>query len=1448
MNGNAADSDGIESRKIPQELVNLKAEIEEELAVAYASSDRKATISRTVSVKDIDLDDNDNGRAHFRRLDLIEAWEKLVDCQQRSTVFFEYAGELERAFGQLDEFDTSQYKRVHVLLRLLQQCVECHEKDDSVKSRFVTILEILRSCEPGWEPSEKTRRTWKLLGADLEHGIEPVAFRREAYQVLMSLNWVPSTSGLLDACSWDESKQEIEFTGAIPQVQRVIKRIRGGKPRPRFDCVNQILDRLKDETGICIAIVSEKDGMGKTTLAAQVASHHAIKRSYTVLWLSIDQDDGEELTYEQYKRFLDLLCEQLSVQHSWPELISRFEDSGLKHMREKALMLECKTIMSETLSDRDKYLLVVDNVTDDSFLPWFQFCGHQTTLLTTIRDNLSGIDWFSRLEPMSEDEAVELFLREAKLPDCHALKSTFEMQNIVRVCECVPLYVRTVARWYFMKQVTAGQTNALLEIHDDLQNLIEPGPEDLEEEPHLRLFDITSLMMGPLEVDTSEPAMTLIVCLCSLSTVLPERVALDVVILLFEQVVQKEEHPTQSTDTWRLQVSKKAWLSIEGLLHLGVISIYDEQKNPWVEIHHSLYRLFGVIMAQRLSWISAFEDTITEWNKCFVTAYFEEKIQHNSENVDDNSWLYALEFLPSHMLAGCMLDTAENVLSESHFLMARLEAVGWEKSLGWHIRDCVSLQREVDEVDPSRAHVFQKTAEVVRELAPSVLDSTEVDVNNEIAHVFADLGFAQSAVGDYEHAIALFQEAQVLQKSDTLLATVLYGEGWALLASNVVDQALLRAKTCHDVMSKMPHQHVLFLDMLQLVALTLVADCQYTEAREFYNLLYAQVENELTTSPVALSNTLHDKARIFFVMGDFSEAQRLLEQCVQVKRGFDDRSTSHASALVALGDCQFFLNNFAKARESYQFALQSMKDDADFSDESLEYLLTNGRFLFVRGDHSGSAANFEAAHVVIQDAPELALDTSAYDLRFIASTFQHKGDVDTAVNYLHDSLALTHNRSFSLERAFALQALGTCLLIKDDTKDGLVFLEKALEIQIMKLGECDIVLDSLKVISGIHSSLEAHDEALNVLRRIQEITRRLYGEDSEHVVSSMISIGDIFVVQNRFEEALEQFEECLDNLGNDDEAGAAKLYQRIGNIYYDQEDFNRALEFHTKALEALKRCDGDPAALATSTHMLGVLARRTGDLEEAQEYFFSALDTRRIIEDNVATASTLLEIGNVYRLLSDFESADSVYEKGLEILLGTDPLYHDLVFAKAHILLFQSDYQNALARFVQVREARISSYGRDHMKTGVTSRSLGLVQFLVNHIDEAMVHLNEFVRVYELQDENANETIDYAMSVLLLGDMHSIKGNRDQAENLWSVALEVCEDNGFAKSSMDFVDIVNSRNNKTLPPGNNGSKDGECGRGGLFSRLAGRSIDETELLTDANERKVLESLVFVDDY
>ena len=227
--------------------------------VLRAADPQNQTLDR--SVADLDLEAQSLVRPEVSKLEVLQYWRDLMKVLKEQQVFLDYGKLLATAFEALEATHVSAFRHCRCLLGLLKHTVENHHQDDSSECRFVTLIEIMASYGPSWKPSETVEAFWVRLMQRVPAQVAPINFRRKAYRVLVSLSWVPSSKGLLAACSFEE-KRSFDASQTISAVRGHFAKIRRKElPLPRHDSVNQILDRLKDETDVCVGITSELDGV-----------------------------------------------------------------------------------------------------------------------------------------------------------------------------------------------------------------------------------------------------------------------------------------------------------------------------------------------------------------------------------------------------------------------------------------------------------------------------------------------------------------------------------------------------------------------------------------------------------------------------------------------------------------------------------------------------------------------------------------------------------------------------------------------------------------------------------------------------------------------------------------------------------------------------------------------------------------------------------------------------------------------------------------------------------------------------------------------------------------------------------------------------------------------------------------------------------------------------------
>lgn len=1538
----------------------------------------RSSSAATLSVKDLNLQAKETSRHNTLKLEVLQGWRELVSALKRDLCFLAYTQNLQTAFAISRVMDASQYRHIKTLVNLLTNTVENRKRDNSTECRFVTLLEVLLSYGKKWKPSEQVSAFWVRLMQRVPHDVPPVNFRRRAYRVLVSLSWVPSSKGLLEACSFDANRQSIDPEKAPARVQAHFSKIRGRRPQPRFDCVNQLLDRLKDETDVCVAITSEREGMGKTTLAALVASHPSILRVFRVLWLQLSgmiisnatastpshtatsPSTPQQFSYQAYTTLLDDLAQQFNTSITWPQLVKRFEEPALRRLREHAAMQQAKQMMQEFCKKQDEnILLILDECADSRIIEWFRFSERQSIIVTTTPTSniltstavgvhaapaaittssqsttqstatnpmLTGVDWTVELGPMSDEEAIALFLSEANFPPTHVLGLTVELRSLVRACDCHPLTVRTLGRWFQLKQVTAGIVKGIEELCKEMDSVVPGGmsgllgaagsgnlvgggadcgattmsflsnggssvcapvPEIVEKPENENslvkvgdnglkatnsgdltsaaetldestktplLYDILSLMMGPVRIEGTSTSILFVICLASMAVVFPHQAPLDSLLLLWEHVLTIEPHSidelSQKNDPTPSFLRKQAWFVAEGLTHMGVISLSEtDSGDPWVEVHHKLYSEFAMFMAKEMDLAETYEKTAEAWNKAFVAAYVTYRMDKPMEEVDANSWKYSIEKLPQHIFQAKMFSMAESILSEEGFFRSRIDAMGWEKAVDIHIADCIKLQSALeaendnswDSLEPI-SPVFDNAATIVATQAEGALGISEDKFVVEVSRALFKIGIALAENGHFDEAIAQFENAQnMLPQSQELRASILYGAAWCLLATNSSEKALKKIKASKKIMDEYVRGHVLYKEALQLQGVALVGECDYKIAAEFFAYAVEELRADSENSKIELGATLAKQGRLFHTMGELAKAKSVYNECLNCKLQMSESSRGLASVYSALGDISMEERNLSAARGYYENGRQVL-DAMRIKSEDVDHLLLTGKLRYLQSDQAGSLEALEKARKLTIDFPKLFMDQSAYDLRCIARIYQARGDLHSAVTVLQESLSLTDARPYSLERASGLHELANCLMDQDQMSAGLITLEDALEIRIRKLGECLQVLDTLNATGTVHMSMGAKDDALAVFCKVYELTERVATDDVERIAGVLYSIGEVYDAKREYAQAMEKFNECMEVLKRDrseDHPHIAKALQRLGDVTAAQRDLDTAYNYYSAALRIRKEHE-DEKQLAETLHSLGVLLRKKKDIKAAREYLLDALDLRRKNKTDNETGETLFEIANTYRLDYDTNNSINIYEKSLEVLGEGHNLRGSVYLALGHCKLSLAKDREALGYYQRALEVRLAAYGKDNLKTGNVARSIGLLKYLMNEGDEAILYLNEFMRVIEINDEQESEDVDYIVSVLLMFDIHYANGKKEQAQKLLGIAKDVSQKSEEVRAGIPaLVDMIKRRYALISEPQNKPNS--------IFTRFNLQEEAATQLKLDPKEAGVLRQLVFIDD-
>jgi tetratricopeptide (TPR) repeat protein len=1338
---------------------------------------------------------NSDGDAVPSRMDVLESWRSLAFALEELGVFGRYTSSLESLFA-MDIPDPAIWRHVKVLLDLMTDTVIHHDADEvSTECRYITLLEILSSFrQQSWSPSKQIQDEWSSFNEPIPLDMTPTQFRKAAYNVLMSLPWVPSSHGLKEACMINEKDDDAENEHSMsfdPSAvdQSIFDQIRG-VPLPRVDYIHRLLVKFDGTpTTGSITAMSKDDptstrGIGKTTLACMLASHHKIQSQYNVFWLRLNHDRQAEggLSCSKYITYLDSLCKQIGqTTIKWPEQIRVLEETSFRQKREERRMQQVKRIMADVLVASSgasrPILLVLDDVNYNQEMEWFRFVEHQSMLMTTNNADLN-VDWTLEMDVLSEDEALDLFLAEAEFPLDHVLSTSLEAQTTVERCGYHPLVVRTASRWFHLKQATAGFVKGLEELDQELSSCIARLRycRPLSSTTHL-LTEIMDLMLSPLSA-SGHPTTLMKLSLASMAVVFRGGcVPLDAVQLLWGELLRTDPDAIQELGNALSpsQLQKRARFISEALISLGMLSVTESSEGRFVEIHHELQMAYARRLAQDMQVRNTEIRLSRLWHEAFVKAYISRRMDNDDDDAEDNCRVYAMDKLVNHMVEGKMLQKAASLLMDKHFLEQRLSIKGIEVGAQTHLEDCAVLYRAIkaeggDDPRQILLSILLETSTFLVAKASRLLDR---DAISDIATTIHRIGFALAGRKFLSKASSQYKNAlKLLTKSNPLAGTLYYSLSAINLEKKDVAKAQKNIKSCFKVMAcNGDTQHPYYREALLLNGDIQVEASNYRGALKCYNEAIRFLSEDQNAYQLELGIVLGRKASLLLVMGDAEEAMEVAQDATKTKEEMNECSHDLGLLYRLLGDIHGDACNDDEAERYYIKAIRVWEPTADKVNQE-DILMTNGRISYLHGDTSQCFGSF-------CDAIKTVKSPRIDDLCWFARKYSSEGENDKAISVLREALTLTVGRPDSLERASLLFHLGSCYVAQEDFLRALSSLDKSLDIRARILGESETTLQTIELIGEVHLREGATEEAVKRYNEALQLAESMYGEDNERVASILFSLGQLKLGNGESADGQALLVNCMElrrkHLGPN-HPDLASVLERLAEIHFDQGMYDKAYKYHSECLKIRQaNFAADDPLLADSMHSMGKVTRKRGDCERGLHFLLDALHIRSNLKDQQAACDTLLEIGHLHRQSRDPESAAGCYQKCLEILVA-NLRYHSecgaavyLSLGHAHKDLGQTE--DAMHNYEKALTIRRDLLGQDHTLTAAVYRSLGIMEFQLGRYDDAMEHLVEFLRIHNVC-EQANASIDYVLALLFLGDMYQRSSKSDEAKSSWTTALQ----------------------------------------------------------------------------
>lgn len=290
--------------------------------------------------------------------------------------------------------------------------------------------------------------------------------------------------------------------------------------------------------------------------------------------------------------------------------------------------------------------------------------------------------------------------------------------------------------------------------------------------------------------------------------------------------------------------------------------------------------------------------------------------------------------------------------------------------------------------------------------------------------------------------------------------------------------------------------------------------------------------------------------------------------------------------------------------------------------------------------------------VSAQDSLQFAIDTTEVDsvrlelMMELADQYSRMDENDLAARYYRDAISLASEIEHQLQRAIALDKLGTHVRRTGLYDQSLEYHEQALEI-VNELGDKHLQSSIYNHIGVVYRRKSEDNLALKfhlMALRIAEET-----SDLRNISYACNSIGIIYTYQKDFGEALDYFNRAMKiSKQRDNQTGLAINLNSVAWVYELQEKYDSAIIYYERSLE-VNRMAGNLRGMAICYNDLGKLYRTIGDYDRSLDYYDTTLEIYEETGDRMHIAINRINVGQVYADLGDYDRSLRELNTGLEL-------------------------------------------------------------------------------------------------------------------------------------------------------------------------------------------------------
>ena len=607
------------------------------------------------------------------------------------------------------------------------------------------------------------------------------------------------------------------------------------------------------------------------------------------------------------------------------------------------------------------------------------------------------------------------------------------------------------------------------------------------------------------------------------------------------------------------------------------------------------------------------------------------------------------------------------------------------------------------------------------------------------------------------------------------IATFLLNTGRGLQAMMLGEACLIFLK------SKELEKKTCFLFIRTIKMIMFKAACMassYTSAERYAKelLVMYHASSDTIVEERTINIITFELGKIYQIQNEFEKAKQYYQRAIDLTKSTADKETE-AKCYLALGGLSYSRSEYHKAKRCYEKAVAITVSYGDRIREAIIYG-NLGRVVQSLGEYDKAEKYYKKALEIRKKTGDR--EEEANDYGNLGTLFYSLGEYEKAKEYTEKALAIRKEIGDREGEAADYGNLGTLFQSLGEYGKAKEYTEKALAIR-KEIGDREGEAADYGNLGTLFQSLGEYGKAKEYTEKAIAIRKEIGDRKGE--AADYGNLGTLLYLLGEYEKTKEYTERALairKEIG--DREGEATDYGNLGTLFQSLGEYGKAKEYTEEAL-AISKEIGDRKGEAAHYGNLGTLFQSLGEYEKAKEYTEEALAIRKEIGDRVGEATDSGNLGTLFRSLGEYEKAKEYTERALAITKEIGYREREATDYGNLGRLFQSLGKYGKAKEYTEKALAIRKEMGHREGEAADYRNLGALFQSLGEYGKAKEYTEKALAIRKEIGNRKEEATDYG----ILGSLLHFQGELDKAEVHFRKAISICKVIGHNMSEFQIL-------------------------------------------------------------